>query len=208
MTCRRTEELWSDYLDGSLAAPLVRDVEEHLAGCSSCASLLDSFRLVVDTLHTVPRPTVKETLPYEILRGTRLPVSSSRWWTRWPRSEPSLPAWKSWASAAALAAMVLVALGPPESVKRLGQGVSRTAYRGYSLVVRFYQGTERFMEELTVIRLTVGVAFEDRLDRLNERLKDLQKAQQRNEPRPAPNRGQGSRLGDPHSLTKEKRSWT
>jgi hypothetical protein len=77
--------------------------------------------------------------------------------------------------------------------------------------VRTYHRTARWIEDLNVLRITVGVAFENRIDRLNERLKDLEELRRRNggedEPRsglpakPARSAVAGSRSQETRSLS-------
>ncbi len=44
MTCERFEELLSAYLEGGLSGEEKREMDGHLAACSSCAELLSLFR--------------------------------------------------------------------------------------------------------------------------------------------------------------------
>jgi hypothetical protein len=44
MTCERFEELLSAYLEGELSGQEKREMDGHIAACSSCAELLSLFR--------------------------------------------------------------------------------------------------------------------------------------------------------------------
>jgi len=44
ITCREVVELLNDYLEGELPEPDRVRVEEHLAGCDGCTTILGEFR--------------------------------------------------------------------------------------------------------------------------------------------------------------------
>jgi hypothetical protein len=73
-------------------------------------------------------------------------------------------------------------------------------HQAYGFGLRVYRGSERLIDDLNVLRMTVGVAFEDRLDRLNERLKDLEEARRKQDNRPE----ETSNLVSPFKLTSTK----
>ena len=54
MKCLRAEELFSDYVEATLAIPLRLDLEDHLESCRECASLLESFREVINVMGALP----------------------------------------------------------------------------------------------------------------------------------------------------------
>ena len=184
MKCRRSEELFSDYLEGTLPIPLRNDLEDHLGSCRDCQSLLASFREVVDVLSILPRPQPSTDLVERIMGVTR-PVLRSR-----RTASPALPGfvlpkrlnWAVWAAAAAFVALLF--FRPPAPLQGVGTRISRLGHQTYSYGVRIYRGSEQLIDELNVLRMTVGVAFEDRLDQINERLKDLEEARQKSETPP------------------------
>jgi anti-sigma factor RsiW len=47
ITCREVVELLSDYIDGELPASQRVRVEEHLAGCDGCTTILEELRETV-----------------------------------------------------------------------------------------------------------------------------------------------------------------
>lgn len=182
MKCRQSEELWSDYAEGILPAPLRRDLEEHLEACHDCARLMTSFRSVVEALGSLPRPQPAPDLVDNILRATRPSLHRLR--SRSVAVFPglSLPKWSNWAFGAAAAAMLVVLfLRPPAALSGVTGQINQWGHRAYSLGLRAYRGSEQLIDELNVLRVAVGVAFEDRLDQINERLKDLEEARRKSE---------------------------
>lgn len=200
MKCRRSEELWSDYLDGQLPSPLVKDLEDHLATCLDCPALLDTFRVVVDRLRSLPRPQPSPELAGRILAASRPSLEKLH---RADASQPSFAGlswthWAAWGAAAALVVLVFVRPGKPLS--ELGYQLNQFGHKTYSFGLRVYRDTEGLIDELNVLRMTVGVAFEDRLDRLNQRLKDLEEARRKTEGES----DQSSQLFRPQKFTKLK----
>ncbi len=182
MKCRQSEELWSDYVEGILPTPLHRDLEEHLEACRDCAPLMASFRKVVEALSSLPRPQPAPGLVDNILRATRPRLRRQRSLPLSVFPGLPLPQWSHWAFGAAAAAMLVVLfLQPPAALSGFGSQINRWGHRAYSFGLRAYHGSERLIDELNVLRMAVGVAFEDRLDRINERLKDLEEARRKSE---------------------------
>lgn len=190
MKCRRSEELWSDHLEGTLPRPLVKDLDEHVESCAKCRDLFSVFREVVGELQKLPRPMPNAELVARIVAST--PARRKMSWV--DLAPASLPSWRAWVALGAAATIAILFLPLPKPLADVGQRVNQAGHQAYSFCVRVYRSTDRIKDELTVLRMSVGVAFEDRLDRLNERLKDLQKAQQKNEKSQPPSSDQGSRL--------------
>lgn len=184
MNCRRSQELMSDFVEGTLAPLLRRELETHLASCIECRELLSSLQEVMVSLQSFQVPGPSERLTALVLERSRPLLQSARDQAREmmeedPFSGPSF--WRtasSWLAAAAVLAAVLI-WHPPELVENWSRRVSQTAHQTYSFGIRSYHRTERWIEELNVLRMTVEVAFENRLDRLNERLRDLERAQRK-----------------------------
>ena len=180
MNCRRHQELLSDYLEETLPPPLRREVENHVRTCEDCRNLAESLKEVLSLFGSVQTPEPPSNLTELILERTRPALLAAREGSADLESESSL--WRSFGSglaAAAVLAMVLL-FRPPEFLAGWSRSVSQTAHQGYSLGVRTYHRTARWIEDLNVLRMTVGVAFENRLDRLNERLRDLEELRRRN----------------------------
>lgn len=53
--CADVQSLLSDYIDNSLSARQVWEVEKHLAGCPECAEAAHQMQATVQALHTAPR---------------------------------------------------------------------------------------------------------------------------------------------------------
>lgn len=198
MKCRRSEELWSDYLDGTLPRPLTKDLEGHLAECPNCPEFLEAFKEIRTALETMPHPHASAQLVERLLAASRPRLANlanlSNFAERARFAAPLVPnlswgGWAAWGTAAALVAVLI--LGPSQALSRLNQ----IGHRIYSVGLGAYRDTEGLIDELNVLRMTVGVAFEDRLDRLNQRLKDLEEARRKNngEPNQSNNLG-GQRL--------------
>jgi Putative zinc-finger len=179
VNCRRHQELLSDYLEGALSPPLSRELESHLQTCEDCSDLVASLKEVLSLFDNFQTPEPPSNLTELILERTRPALLAAREASAELDTEPSF--WRSFGSglaAAAVLAMVLL-FRPPEFVAGWSRSVSQTAHQGYSLGVRTYHRTARWIEDLNVLRMTVGVAFENRLDRLNERLRDLEELRRR-----------------------------
>jgi anti-sigma factor RsiW len=47
LTCREIVELVTDYLEGTMPAPVRRRFQEHLAGCQGCSHYLEQMRATI-----------------------------------------------------------------------------------------------------------------------------------------------------------------
>ncbi|MCC6932311.1 MAG: zf-HC2 domain-containing protein [Deltaproteobacteria bacterium] len=59
ITCKKVEELISDYLDHELAAELNELIEKHISHCSVCSRLAYDLQLILNSAHElkdVPMP--------------------------------------------------------------------------------------------------------------------------------------------------------
>jgi len=61
-SCPRIVALLSDYLDGRLPAAVRSDLEQHLGGCSECATFVESFRSTVTLLQSLTDDDLPEEL--------------------------------------------------------------------------------------------------------------------------------------------------
>ena len=195
MKCRRSEELWSDYLDGTLPRPLAKDLEGHLAACSNCPRLLETFREVQSVLKAMPHPQPSPQLVRRVLAASRPQLTKlgklAGVADRVQFGGSLVPnftwgSWAAWGGAAALVAILI--LGPNQTLSRINQ----VGHQVYSTGLGAYRDTQGLIDELNVLRMTVGVAFEDRLDRLNQRLKDLEEARRKNDSEPNQSNNFGS----------------
>lgn len=181
MNCRRHQEVLSDYLEDTLSPPLRREVETHVRSCEECRNLAESVKEVVTLFAAFQTPEPPARLTELVLERTRPPLAAAR--KVGGEIETDASFWRSAAiglAAAAVVAMVLL-FRPPEFLEGWSRSVSQTAHQGYSLGVRTYHRTARWLEDLNALRMTVGVAFENRIDRLNERLRDLEEMRRRSD---------------------------
>jgi Putative zinc-finger len=180
VNCRRSQELMSDFVEQTLAPPLDRELRTHLASCVECRDLIEALRDVVASLRSFAAPEPSGQLTEKILERTRpLRIAARQAVEEDPFSGPTF--WRTasgWLAAAAVLATVLL-WHPPELVEGWSRRVSQTAHQAYSFGVRGYHRGERFVDELNVLRMTVEVAFENRIDRINERLRDLEEARRK-----------------------------
>lgn len=179
MDCRSAEELFSDHLDGTLPAPLRAELEQHLAACEPCRLLREALAEVVAALHALPLVDAPGRLAERaadaaLAGGRRRPA---RVVVR--PAAPRMPA-RLQALAAALAIAVTGglaaagnALGPPA---RLG---TRLAARTASVSSYLVERKERLAEDVRLLRAVVGTAFEERLDRVGERVEDYRRLLER-----------------------------
>jgi anti-sigma factor RsiW len=63
MTCRELADFLTEYLDGSLPAPLRSAFEAHLANCPECVRYLRSFEMSVALCRSAREPLVEEAPP-------------------------------------------------------------------------------------------------------------------------------------------------
>lgn len=179
VSCRRAEELFSDHLEGSLAPPLEGELVAHLDTCSECASLYVAFQEILSVLEASKVPAPPEGLMPRLTAAVPSrqigPSSASGDRRERPRrvTSPRALATSSWLAVAAVIALLLL-WRPPELGSELWRKTSMTAHQTYSFGVRTFHQTERWIEDLNVLRITVGVAFEDSLERINEQLRDLE----------------------------------
>lgn len=171
MDCRRAEELLSDHLEGTLDRLLAADLEVHLARCQSCRELRAALALVVDALQSFPAMDPASDL------AERAATSA----LRARRSRPvgfggavSVPAWLQ-ATAAALALLttggVLYATHSPAPSRVAARLVDRTVNAGAYIMER----KDRLVEDVRILRVVIGTAFEGRLDRMNDRVDDYRR---------------------------------
>ncbi|HEY6547331.1 MAG TPA: zf-HC2 domain-containing protein [Vicinamibacteria bacterium] len=191
MTCARAEELLSDHQEGTLAEPLRRELEKHLAGCAACRALREELAFVATALgeypDLLPSSTLaaraaeaalraKNVLPFERPASSDIPrplvATGSR--TRVVR----LPAWAQ--SLAAGLALVTVGLfllttrseAPARAAANI---VGATVNTGAYLAER----KDRLMEDVRVLRVVIETAFEGRVETVGERVEDYRKLLER-----------------------------
>lgn len=177
MKCSRAEELFTDYLDGTLSSPLRTDLEEHLEGCTGCASLYTAFEEIVHhVLPAVPRVQPEAGLERRVLSAMR---RRRRFEAREVLALPRRATWAAWVAAAAF--FVMLVLRPPEGLASWSIRLNQLARQTYSSALGLYRDAERIVDELDVLRATVSIAFENRIERLAERIRELEEARKKRE---------------------------
>jgi len=186
MDCRRAEELLSDHLEGALHAILRAELEGHLARCADCLALREALGEVVVALHAAP----------ELEAPSGLAERAAAAALARPRAVVVRPAivLPSWVQAAA-AGFALVALGTalmvvgPEKPTRAAQRlVGQTVTAGSHLMER----RDRLVEDVRILGVVLGTAFEGRLDRVNERVEDYRRLLDRHRATPDGDSKRGS----------------
>jgi hypothetical protein len=170
MNCARAQELLSDQLDGSLDRLLAADLDAHLAACAECRALRQALAEVVDTLRGAaelePPAGLAERAARAALAAPPLRALAPR-----PAVPPAV-----WLAAAALAAALgagifygqRAGLDPVRTGRRL---VERSVNAGAYLLER----KDRLVEDVRLLRVVIGTAFEGRVERVNDRVDDYRK---------------------------------
>jgi hypothetical protein len=189
MDCRRAEELFSDHLEGNLHPILRAELESHLVGCADCRALRGAFAEAVEALHGFPEVDAPSSLAE---RAAAAALARPR--TVVVRPAIVLPAWFQ-AAAAGLALIalgtILAVVGPEKPTRAAQRLVGQTVTAGNSLLER----KDRLVEDVRILGVVLGTAFEGRLDRVNERVEDYRRLLDRK--RPAPEGDSKSGAGAP-----------
>ena len=159
--CGRAEELLSDDLEGTLDPLLRADLNAHLSACPQCRALRATLEEVVDDLRRAPELAAPGGLPERVAaavaRAGKAPARRSG-------------AFRFQAAAAAVAIAGTSALyatrGP--ALRQGARFMERASNAGVYLMER----KDRLVEDVRILRVVVGAAFEGRLDRVNDRVED------------------------------------
>jgi len=188
MDCQRAEELLSDHLEDALHPILRAELDAHLARCAACGPLRAAVAEVVEALRAFPDLDAPAGLAG---RAAAAALAAPR-----PVIRPAivLPSWVQ----AAAAGLALIALGTllavvgPERPTRAAQHlVSQTVTAGSTLLER----KDRLVEDVRILGVVLGTAFEGRLERVNDRVEDYRRLLDRRRPAPEGDskRGSGAR---------------
>jgi len=185
MDCQRAEELLSDHLEGVLHPILRAELDAHLAGCAECGPLRAALADVVDALHEFPDVDAPGGLA---ARAAAAALASPR-----PVVRPAivLPSWVQ-AAAAGLALIalgtILMVVGPEKPTRAARHLVSQTVTAGSSLLER----KDQLVEDVRILGVVLGTAFEGRLERVNDRVEDYRRLLDRRRPAPEGDSKSGS----------------
>ena len=168
MDCQRAEELLSDHLEDTLHPILRAELDSHLARCAECGPLRTAVAEVVEALRAFPDIDAPAGLAG---RAATAALAAPR-----PVVRPAivLPSWVQ-AAAAGLALItlgtILMAVGPEKPTRAAQRLVSQTVTAGSSLMER----KDRLVEDVHILGVVLGTAFEGRLERVNDRVEDYRR---------------------------------
>jgi len=178
MDCRRAEELFSLHLEGDLHPILRAELESHLEGCAGCRALRAAFAEAVETLRAFPEVDAPGGLAE---RSAAAALARPR--AVVVRPAIVLPPWFQAAAAGfALIALgtILAVVGPEKPTRAAERLVGQTVTAGNSLLER----KERLVDDVRILGVVLGTAFEGRLDRVHERVEDYRRLLDRKRPAP------------------------
>jgi predicted anti-sigma-YlaC factor YlaD len=178
MDCPRAEELLSDHLEDALHPILRAELDAHLAGCAACAALRAALAEVVGALRAFPDVDAPDGLA---ARAATAALAAAR--NVVVRPAIVLPSWVQ-AAAAGLALIAigtaLMVVGPERPTRAAHHLVSQTVSAGSSLLER----KDRLVDDVRVLGVVLGTAFEGRLERVNDRVEDYRRLLDRRRPAP------------------------
>ena len=178
MDCRRAEELFSDHLEGNLHPILRAELDSHLDGCADCRTLRAALAEAVEALRSIPEIDAPSGLAE---RAAAAALARPRPVVVRPAIE--LPPWLQ-AAAAGLALIalgtILAVIGPEKPTRAAQRLVGQTVTAGTSLLER----KDRLVEDVRILGVVLGAAFEGRLERVNERVEDYRRLLDRKRPAP------------------------
>jgi predicted anti-sigma-YlaC factor YlaD len=178
MDCPRAEELLSDHLEGALHPILRAELDAHLAECVRCARLRAAVAEVVETLRAFPDVDAPVGLAE---RAAAASLAAPRHVV--VRPAIVLPSWVQ-AAAAGLALIALgttlMVVGPERPTRAAHRLVSQTVSAGSSLLER----KDRLVDDVRILGVVLGTAFEGRLERVNDRVEDYRRMLDRRRPAP------------------------
>jgi len=186
MDCPRAEELLSDHLEGVLHPILRAELDAHLAECDQCGPLRAALAEVVDALHAFPNVDAPVGLAE---RAAAASLAAPR--AVVVRPAIVVPSWVQVAAAGlALIALgtVLMVVGPEKPTRAAQHLVSQTVTAGSSLLER----KNRLVEDVRILGVVLGTAFEGRLERVNDRVEDYRQLLDRRRPAPESGSKRGS----------------
>lgn len=186
MDCQRAEELLSDHLEGSLHEILRAELDAHLGRCAECRALREALDEVVVVLRAFPDLEAPRGLAERSAAAAR-----ARSGALVVRPAFVLPSWVQAAAAGfALIALgtVLMVVGPEKPTRAAQRLVGQTVTAGSSLLDR----KDRLVEDVRILGVVLGTAFEGRIERVNERVEDYRRLLDRRRAAPEGDSKRGS----------------
>jgi hypothetical protein len=174
LDCARAEELFSDYREDALPAPLRADLENHLASCAVCPPLLAALDEVLGVLRSPldlePSASLAARAAEASWRRGRATVVAMR-----PRPRARVPL-RVHALAAGLAALATAAfLLVQQSSERPAGVAGKVKERTVNVAASAQERAERLVEDLRMLRVMIATAFEGRVDRVHDRVDDYRR---------------------------------
>lgn len=183
--CPRAEELLSDDCEGTLD-PLFRgDLAAHLEACPRCRSLRATLEDVVSDLRHPPE------LPAPAGLADRVAAAVARAAKAPARRRAGLLRFQAAAAVVAIAgtSALYATRGP---VLREG---ARLLERASNAGIYIMERKDRLVEDVRILRVVVGAAFEGRLDRVNDRVEDYRRLLERRKNAPEQKKGEAGAPG-------------
>ena len=179
--CPRAEELLSDDCEGTLEALFRDELAAHLAACPRCRSLRAALGDVVSDLRQppeLPAPAgLADRVAAAVARAAKAPARKRAGFLRFQ------------AAAAVVAIAGTSALYSTRSpVLREG---ARLVERASNAGVYLMERKDRLVEDVRILRVVVGAAFEGRLDRVNDRVEDYRRLLERRKNAPEQKKSEG-----------------
>lgn len=175
MDCRHAEELFSDHREDALPAVVRTALEQHLALCPDCRALREALDEVVEALRAYPalepgKDLAQRAASAALTRRNVRPFVAAR-----PRALPSWPQATAAGIALVAAGVLLLVTGPEAPTRVATRLVDRTVNVGSQLL----EHKDRLVEDVRILGVVIGTAFEGRLDRVNDRMNDYRQLLER-----------------------------
>ena len=194
LQCRRAEELLSDHLDGTLDDVLDAELRAHVDACDRCRELRNALVEVLEVLRTSaemePSADLAERAAAAALRAGR-PRATFRLPTI-----AGLPPWVL-ATAAVLALALSTGLVAASGGKGALGTTGHIARRVSAVGMYIAEKKDRLFEDIRMLRVVVGTAFEGRVDRVNDRVEDYRRLLERRQKDAQMERSQQAPSGSP-----------
>ncbi len=65
--CKKILECLSDYMDGEASEELCKTVERHIGECNECRCVMESLKVTIEMLHSLPEEKIPENLEKSVL---------------------------------------------------------------------------------------------------------------------------------------------
>ena len=166
--CARAEELLSDDCEGTLDSLFRDDLRAHLQACPQCRSLRSALEDVVSDLRRPPE------LPPPAGLADRVAAAVVRA-AKAPARRGGLLRFQAAAAVVAIAGTSALYATRGPVLREGARLVERASNAGVYLMER----KDRLVEDVRILRVVVGAAFEGRLDRVNDRVEDYRRLLER-----------------------------